>query len=80
MSERTSKALQSVPIKKTIKLYLKVTKDEYELPLAVAESPGELAKMCGTTRNMVMSAISHHHKGWIRIEIGEDNEQTCTVL
>ncbi len=79
MSERISKALRTVPTQKTIKLYLKVTTDKYELPLAVAESPRELAMMCGTTANCVMSAISHHHKGWLKIEIGEEYEQSNSV-
>ncbi len=40
-------------------LYLEVTSDEYELPIAVAESPKELARMTGTTSNIIRSAICH---------------------
>ena len=54
------------------KLYLKTTTDEYELPEAVAESPGELARMIGTTKEVVLSSISHRHRGWIRMEVEED--------
>ena len=40
-------------------LYLKVTKDEFELPLAVADSLKELAIMTGDTINTISSAMSH---------------------
>ena len=49
-------------------LYLRTTVDEYELPVAVAESPGELAEMLGTNANVVSSAISHKCPGWFRLE------------
>lgn len=49
-------------------LYLRTTVDELELPVAVAESPGELAEMLGTNANVVSSAISHKHPGWFRLE------------
>lgn len=32
------------------KLWMKVTNDEYELPLAVTESAAELARMVGVNR------------------------------
>ena len=42
------------------KLYLATTQDKYELPIAVADSPKELAEMTGRgTRQTVLSAISH---------------------
>lgn len=43
-------------------IYLKVSDDLYELPLAVANSPTELAKICNTTTNRINSAISHSIK------------------
>lgn len=57
-----------------MKIYMKVTKDKYELPEAVAESPGELAKILGTSKNSVLSCLGHHCAGWIRIEIEDDEE------
>ena len=51
-------------------LYMKTTVDEYELPVAIADSPGELARMLGTNANVVSSSISHKRPGWHRIEIG----------
>lgn len=56
------------------KLYIKTTLDNLELPEAVAESPQELAEMIGTTPGSVLSAISHKHKGWYRVEVEEDND------
>ena len=41
-------------------LYLKVTKDKYELPLYVAETAREMAAHEGTTENAVYSSISHY--------------------
>lgn len=58
-----------------MKLYLRTTTDEYELPVAVADSPRELAKMLGTTKDSVLSSISHKRPGWFRVEVdgGTDN-------
>lgn len=44
-------------VKKT--LYIKVTNDRYELPMAVAESGQELARLCGVTANTIYSQMSH---------------------
>ena len=41
------------------KLYIAVTPDRYELPVAVSETPEGLAKMVGTSKNTVLSVISH---------------------
>lgn len=54
------------------KLYVKTTGDKLDLPVAVADSPGELAKMLGTTAKSVLSAISHKHKGWYRVDVEEE--------
>lgn len=57
-----------------MKLYIKTTTDDLELPIAVAESAKELAEMVNTTENSVYSSISHKCKGWIRIEVEDDEE------
>ncbi len=56
-----------------MKLYMKVTKDKYELPLAVADSAKELAAMVGTKENTVNSCISKGYKAWKKV-IVEDEE------
>lgn len=48
------------------RIWMKVTCDEFALPLAVADSSAELARMCGTTPNAVVSTWSHYKKGRIK--------------
>lgn len=66
-----------------MKLYMYVTFDKYELPLAVADSPRELAEMTGRgTRQTVLSAISHSkyqkRSRYHKVEV-EDDECPCSV-
>lgn len=46
-----------------MKLYLRVTRDKYELPVAVADSAKELAEMCSVSNSTILSAISHEKAG-----------------
>ena len=61
-------------------IWMKVTKDQYRLPLAVASSAVELARICGTTANAVFSSVCLWKKGkyplspYIRVEDDEENE------
>ena len=50
-------------------LYLRVTNDEYELPMAVADSPSELAIMLGLKRQTLWSIFSRVRKGEYRYKI-----------
>lgn len=45
------------------KLYMKVTNDEYELPLAVADTMAELARMTGIKPESLYSIISRERHG-----------------
>ena len=62
-------------------LYMAVTPDEYQLPLAVADSVQQLARMVGVTTNSIYSAISHgESRNWkkrryVRIRIDEEEGQ-----
>ena len=61
------------------KVYMQVTHDEYELPIAVADSATELADMLGTTKASILSAISHYnHQGkystFRAVEIEEETD------
>ena len=49
-----------------MKVYMEITKDKYELPIAVANSADELAKICRTTRNSILSSISKANIGAIK--------------
>ena len=66
--------LDSEEVKGMKKLYMYVTRDDYELPLIVADSAEELAQMLGTTKNTVLSCISHKRKGWARVSVEEGEE------
>ena len=49
-----------------MKLYLEITQDEYQLPLKVAESTKELAKMCGMERKQIQNYIGNVNRGQIK--------------
>lgn len=58
-------------------LYMMVTKDKYELPLAVADTMAELARMVGVLPDSVRSAMCHDRKRgrkcqYIRVEVDEE--------
>ena len=60
-------------------LYLKVTKDKYELPLIVTEGAQELADREGVQVNTIYSSISHYENGaqyspYRRVKIEEGEE------
>ena len=49
--------------KKQNLVWMEVSKDKYELPIRVADSIGELAKMCHTTQNNISSQFYHYKAG-----------------
>lgn len=61
-------------------VYLKVSHDKYELPLAVADSVREMAKICGVPENNISSLISKYEHGilkWVsfrKVVIPDDME------
>lgn len=44
-------------------IWMKVTMDEYELPVAVADSVRELSEMTGATDNNIRSSYSKYKSG-----------------
>lgn len=46
-----------------MKLYMAVTPDKYELPLAVETNASDLAKMFGTNQQAIFTAISKNLSG-----------------
>lgn len=65
-------------------LYLKVTSDEYELPLSVASSIDELSKHLGVSKNNIKLAMEKaKEKGWkcsyIQVEV-EDERKSIVEL
>lgn len=65
-----------------MKVYMKVTADKYELPIAIADSPKELAEMVGVKSGTISSQITRGEKGYQpsgkrlyhRVEIGRIDE------
>lgn len=47
-------------------VYLKVSHDRYELPLAVADSVREMAEICGVPENNISSLISKYEHGVLK--------------
>lgn len=62
-------------------LYLLVTKDKYELPIMVEDSPTELARKCGVTTSAIISNAAKAERGgviqsrWRRVLIEDDTEE-----
>lgn len=69
-------------------VYLAVTKDKYELPLAVADTMWELARLVGVTDGAICKGVDNAVKGkkskyrrvWIDLSPQEAEEQRRTVL
>ena len=63
-----------------MKIYMEITRDKYELPLAVADSPARLAEMCGVTVNCVASSCSHYRHGryqrgrYVKVEVDDEGD------
>ena len=62
-------------------IWVKVTNDKYELPVAVADTAQKLAEMVGATKAAVVSGACHfrHGRAWScyrKVEI-EDEPTNC---
>lgn len=49
-----------------MKIYVAYEKNKMRLPIAVAESPGELAALTGKSRNVIESVISRWRRGDVK--------------
>ena len=49
-----------------MKIYLQVSKDKYELPIAVASSIKELSQICGVSEDCIRSGLSKVKRGRIK--------------
>ncbi len=63
-------------------VYMEISKDKYELPVAIANSVPELARITGYSENVISSTISHaKNKQWrwskfIKVEIEDERAGT----
>ncbi|MCR5404325.1 MAG: hypothetical protein K6E91_10995 [Butyrivibrio sp.] len=55
-----------------MKLYIKVSNDKYELPIAVEDSPTKLAQKLGLERSSVATMCSKQINGYHRVEAEPD--------
>ncbi len=61
-------------------IWMLVTRDEYELPLAVANSAEELARITGKSANTIKSSAGKYKKGLLktcsyrRVDLEEDKD------
>lgn len=53
-------------------LYMACTDDEYELPIAVADTATELAQMVGVTRDSLYSMMTHKIGHYYKVKENED--------
>ena len=58
-------------------VYMKISKDEYELPEAIADSAAELAKLLGVKEQSIFDSVRHSksrgHRGqYVKVEIGDE--------
>lgn len=56
------------------KLWMKVTDDEYELPVAVAASVAELARMTGAKKESLYSIFSRDRNGVVHSKVYREVE------
>lgn len=62
-------------------LYLAVTPDKYELPIAVRDNPTDLGNIFGVTRTTVSTSIHKNSPGkrsgvkFIRVEVDDEDYQ-----
>lgn len=45
-----------------VTVWMRVTDDKYELPVCIADTTTELARMCNTTPKSITSCIAHAKK------------------
>lgn len=66
----------------TSTVYMQVSKDNLELPLAVADSVDELAEMTGTHRTTIFRGIKKKGSGYVKTEvkINEDIKSICDEI
>lgn len=57
-------------------LYLMVTKDKYELPLAVADTADELGRLVGVDQSTIIKSITHRKNSkYIRIYVDLEEDE-----
>ena len=59
-------------------LWMKVTKDNYQLPLVVADTSSQLAELCGINKEVIFRQINRQKNNpkvkpiYVRVEYGDE--------
>ena len=59
-------------------LWIKVTNDEYQLPLAVADTSSQLAELCGVNKEVIFRQINRQKNNpkvkpiYVRVDYGDE--------
>lgn len=61
-------------------IWLQVTLDKYEFPVAVADTAEQLANLVGCSQNNIYSCVSHakrygYRSRFVKVEIEEDDTE-----
>ena len=54
-------------------LFMKVTRDRYELPLAVAQTQAELARIVGVDETAVSKGLRNENSAYKKVEVEDDD-------
>lgn len=61
------------------KLYMEVTMDKYSIPLAVADTPRELAKLRGVTNTQVLTGLNkserYRYPRFVKVEVEDEQDE-----
>lgn len=63
-----------------MQIWMFVTKDKYEMPLAVADSVGELGQLIGRKKSTICSAMSRAKRRgtrcrYVKVEVEDDDDR-----
>lgn len=62
-------------------IWMEITRDKYRLPVAVADSANELARMTGRNAKSIMKQVRSAEKGetqksrWIRVFVDDEEDE-----
>lgn len=62
------------PTKEKDTIWMKVTKDKFEFPLAMASTAVELSKITGVHRTTIHRAVNKEMSGFVKVEVNADDE------
>jgi len=55
-------------------VWMRVSKDKYELPEIIANSAAELARKCGVTKGVVFRLAKKKHSKYVKVVLDENED------